>query len=63
MGKKLLSKIKIEKEKLLQDGFRIIGIFGSHSKNTQTKESDIDLLYDIEPTFIQKYAFKNVINV
>ena len=52
----LLNKIKIEKEKLLQDGFKIIGVFGSYAKNTQTKDSDIDLLYDIEPTFIQKYS-------
>lgn len=25
----LLNKIKIEKEKLLEDGFKIIGVFGS----------------------------------
>ena len=35
--------IKIEKEKLLQDGFKIIGVFGSYTKDTQTKDSDIDL--------------------
>jgi uncharacterized protein len=52
----LLNKIKIEKEKLLEDGFKIIGVFGSYAKNTQTKDSDIDLSYDIEPTFIQKYS-------
>ncbi len=56
MEKELLNKIKIEKEKLLQDGFKIIGVFGSYAKNTQTKDSDIDLLYDIEPIFIQKYS-------
>ena len=56
MEKELLNKIKIEKEKLLKDGFKIIGIFGSHAKNNQKKDSDIDLLYDIEPLFIQKYS-------
>ena len=56
MEKELLNKIKIEKEKLLKDGFKIIGIFGSHAKNNQKKDSDIDLLYDIEPVFIQKYS-------
>lgn len=56
MQKELLNKIKIEKEKLLQDGFKIIGVFGSYAKDTQTKDSDIDLLYDIKPTFIQKYS-------
>ncbi|RXJ81948.1 nucleotidyltransferase family protein [Arcobacter sp. F2176] len=56
MEKELLNKIKIEKQKLLEDGFKIIGVFGSYATNTQTKDSDIDLLYDIEPTFVKKYA-------
>ncbi len=56
MEKELLDKIKIEKQKLLKDGFKIVGVFGSYAKNTQTKDSDIDLLYDIEPTFVEKYS-------
>jgi len=56
MEKELLAKIKIEKKKLLKEGFKIIGVFGSYATNTQTKESDIDLLYDIEPKFIKKYS-------
>lgn len=56
MEKELLYKIKIEKQKLLKDGFKIVGVFGSYAKNTQTKDSDIDLLYDIEPTFVEKYS-------
>ncbi|MGA1941183.1 nucleotidyltransferase family protein [Arcobacter sp. YIC-310] len=56
MEKELLDKIKIEKQKLLKDGFKIVGVFGSYAKNTQTKDSDLDLLYDIEPTFVEKYS-------
>lgn len=56
MEKELLDKIKIEKQKLLKDGFKIIGVFGSYATNTQNKDSDLDLLYDIEPTFAQKYS-------
>lgn len=56
MEKELLNKIKLEKQKLLKDGFKIVGIFGSYAKNTQTKDSDLDLLYDIEPSFVQKYS-------
>lgn len=56
MEKELLNKIKIEKQKLLKDGFKIIGVFGSYARNSQTKDSDIDLLYDIEPIFIKKYG-------
>jgi predicted nucleotidyltransferase len=56
MKKELLEKIKIEKQRLLQDGFKIVGVFGSYATNTQTEDSDIDLLYDIEPIFTQKYS-------
>ncbi len=56
MDKELLEKIKIEKEKLLKDGFKIIGVFGSYAKGEQNSDSDLDLLYDIEPTFVQKYG-------
>ena len=48
MEKELLNKIKIEKEKLLQDGFKIIGVFGSYAKNTQTKDSDIDFFIEFQ---------------
>ncbi len=56
MNNELLSKIKIEKEKYLKDGFNIIGVFGSYAKNLETKDSDIDLLYDINPIFLKKYS-------
>ena len=56
MEKELLNKIKAEKQKLLKDGFKIIGVFGSYATNSQTQESDLDLLYDIEPRFLQKYS-------
>ena len=56
MDKVLLDKIKQEKQKYLKIGFNIIGVFGSYAKNTQTKESDIDLLYDIEPKFLEQFG-------
>ena len=52
----LLQKLKDKKKSLLNDGFEIIGIFGSYAKGKETKSSDIDLLYDIKPIFLQKYG-------
>jgi len=37
MEKKLLNKIKIEKEKLLQDASKIICVFGSYTKTLNQK--------------------------
>jgi len=51
----LLDKIKEKKRLLLEDGFEIIGVFGSYARGDETKNSDIDLLYDIKPIFTQKY--------
>ena len=51
----LLDKLKEKKRLLLKDGFEIIGVFGSYARGDETKESDIDLLYDIKPVFMQKY--------
>ncbi len=51
----LLRKLKEKKRLLLEDGFEIIGVFGSYARGDETKDSDIDLLYDIKPVFMQKY--------
>jgi predicted nucleotidyltransferase len=51
----LLDKLKEKKRLLLKDGFEIIGVFGSYARGDETKDSDIDLLYDIKPIFMQKY--------
>ena len=40
---------------MLKDGFEIVGVFGSYARGDETKDSDIDLLYDIKPIFMQKY--------
>ena len=55
MDEVLLQKLKEKKKKLLNEGFEIIGIFGSYAKGKETSNSDIDLLYDIKPIFLQKY--------
>ena len=52
----LLQKLKDKKKSLLNDGFEIIGVFGSYAKGKEKQNSDIDLLYDIKPIFLQKYG-------
>ncbi len=56
MNNILLPKIKEKKALLAKDGFEIIGIFGSFAKGKETKNSDIDILYDIKPLFIKKFG-------
>ena len=53
-----LEKIKPE---LKKDGFEIIGLFGSASRDEMTEESDIDVLYDLEKSFLEMHKGLNAI--
>ena len=49
-------KLKKLKQKFLNDGIEIIGIFGSVAKNKNDEFSDIDIAYKIHyDTFFKKY--------
>lgn len=37
-----------------KDGFLIYGLFGSYARDEQTQDSDIDLLVEATPHFVQK---------
>jgi len=51
---RLMDKLKEIKPRYEKEGVIILGIFGSYAKNSPTKESDIDILYDIEPEIFCK---------
>ncbi len=57
MQNDLLNKIKKLKPKLHDEGFELLGVFGSFARDEQSKDSDIDLLYEITDTntYLQKY--------
>ena len=57
MQNDLLDKIKNLKPKLHDEGFELLGVFGSFARNEETSNSDIDLLYKIENTnsYLEKY--------
>ncbi len=51
----LLHKLRLLKKELAKEGFIIEGLFGSYARGDFSKDSDIDLLYRLEPTFLKKY--------
>lgn len=55
MNEILLNKIRNIKKELEQEGFIILGIFGSYARGEETIGSDIDILYDLEKKFKEKY--------
>ena len=55
MNQRLLKRIKILKEKYKNEGFDMIGIFGSYVRGEETDKSDLDILYQITEIFRKKY--------
>ena len=52
----IISALKGLKPIYEQEGFVILGLFGSYAKDEATDESDIDILYDLdEGVYLQKY--------
>lgn len=56
----ILSELKSLKPIYETDGFRILGIFGSTSKDEITSSSDVDILYDVDSKFCDKYGFGSI---
>lgn len=53
----IISQLKTLKSTYETDGFNIIGIFGSVSRGEIADDSDIDILYDVDVKFCDKYGF------
>ena len=58
MNAQLLTKLKELKPKLQNEGFELIGVFGSFARNEENSSSDIDILYQIKDTkeYLKKYS-------
>jgi predicted nucleotidyltransferase len=56
----ILSVLKQHKPELSRFGVQNVGLFGSYSRNQQSKKSDIDLLIDFDP---EKENFDNYMAV
>ena len=53
----MLNILKKNKEIFLkEDGFEIVGVFGSFAREDSTDSSDIDILYTINRKFLDKYG-------
>jgi hypothetical protein len=52
----ILSKLRELKPKYEAEGFVILGLFGSYSRDEQTEGSDIDILIDTKKEFLDRYV-------
>jgi hypothetical protein len=56
MRQDILEKIKQQKVKYAAEGFIILGVFGSFARGEETAESDLDLLFEINDAFLDRYS-------
>jgi predicted nucleotidyltransferase len=51
----MIGRLRKIKKSLRREGFIIDGLFGSFARGDEGPESDIDLLYHVEPPFLRRY--------
>jgi uncharacterized protein len=55
MDGNLKQKISLVKNRYLDEGFILLGIFGSYARDEQVIGSDLDLLYELNDKFYSTY--------
>lgn len=58
--RKILQILQEKKELLTQFGVKRIGLFGSYSKNSQKRDSDIDILVDF---YSEQETYDNLLGI
>jgi len=56
----ILSYLSSVKEKYKKEGFIIKALFGSYSRNEADENSDIDILVEATPVFVEHYGFNAI---
>lgn len=56
MRQDILEKIRQQKIKYAAEGLIILGVFGSFARDEETAESDLDLLFEIDDAFLDRYS-------
>lgn len=51
----ILSKLKELNPSYEKEGIKLLGLFGSYSRNDANENSDIDILIETTPLFLEKY--------
>ena len=56
MKQALKEHLRILKKKYEKIGFKVIGVFGSYARESETLQSDLDIAYEVDASFVQRYS-------
>ncbi|MDY0265845.1 MAG: nucleotidyltransferase domain-containing protein [Sulfurospirillum cavolei] len=56
----ILQQLKSMKNHYLPEGFVIEGLFGSYARDEADETSDIDILIEAKPSFVERYGIKSI---
>jgi len=56
----ILSYLSSVKEKYKKEGFIIKALFGSYARNEADENSDVDILVEATPAFVERYGFNTI---
>lgn len=56
----ILQQLKSMKNHYLPEGFVIEGLFGSYARDEADEDSDIDILIEAKPSFVERYGIKSI---
>jgi len=59
----ILNELKRLKPHYLSEGFIIEGLFGSYARDEADSESDIDILVEAKPSFVEKYGIHAIARI
>ena len=56
MKQTIKEQLHLLKKRYEKIGFKIVGILGSYARESESSESDLDIAYEVDTTFVQKYS-------
>ena len=63
MKKYILKQLRILNQHYQSIGFHIVGVFGSYARGDEKPSSDLDLVYEIQPSFTEKFGWSGVMKL
>jgi predicted nucleotidyltransferase len=59
----ILNELRRLKPYYLSEGFSIEGLFGSYARDEADAKSDIDILVEAKPSFVEKYGIHAIARI